>query len=216
MICTWRPISYSLLRARPKAERVLLRVRENTEYERPAGRPWSRFSEAYNSGTESPMGKRSSLVGTPISLLPCMGPMPNHASIHCGTWRVLPGGCHKCSACCFSVTAGPIALKFGMQLGDPLVSLCLCSIHGWGISARAHVQRYPHTALLYLRNGLTDCVQIWYVGWGSLAKCLPQVIGGVHLHVRTCAPLSHKCSACRHSVTVGPIALKFGMHLETD
>ena len=43
----------------------------------------------------------------------------NTASTHCGTWRVLPelGGCHKCSACCFSVTAGPIALKFGMQLG---------------------------------------------------------------------------------------------------
>ena len=38
----------------------------------------------------------------------------------------------------------------------------------------------PYTALLYLRNGLTDCVQIWYVGWGSLTKCLPQVIGGVH------------------------------------
>ena len=69
----------------------------------------------------------------------------------------------------------------------------------------------PYTALLYLRNGLTDCVQIWYVGWGSLTKCLPQVIGGVHpfLHVRTCAPLSHKCSSCCHSVTVGPIALKF-------
>ena len=31
------------LRARPKAERVLLRIRENPEYERPAGRPWSRF-----------------------------------------------------------------------------------------------------------------------------------------------------------------------------
>ena len=28
-----------LLRARPKAERVLLRIRENPEYERPAGRP---------------------------------------------------------------------------------------------------------------------------------------------------------------------------------
>ena len=26
-------------------------------------------------------------------------------------------GCHKCSACCFSVTAGPIALKFGKRLG---------------------------------------------------------------------------------------------------
>ena len=56
-----------------------------------------------------------------------------------------------------------------------------------GVS-RAHVQRCPHTALLYLRNGLTDCVQIWYVGWGSLTKCLPQVIGGVHLHVRTPFP----------------------------
>ena len=77
------------------------------------------------------------------------------------------------------------------------------------------MQRYPHTALLYLRNGLTDCVQIWYVGWGSLTKCLPQVISGVHLHVRTCASLSHTCSACRHSVTVRPIALKFGMHMET-
>ena len=30
---------YILLRARPKAERVLLRIRENPEYERPAGRP---------------------------------------------------------------------------------------------------------------------------------------------------------------------------------
>ena len=78
------------------------------------------------------------------------------------------------------------------------------------------MQRYPHTAPLYLGNGLADCVQIWYVGWWSLTKCLPQVIGGVHLHVRTCAPLSHKCSACRHSVTVVPIVLKFGMHLETN
>ena len=31
-----------LLRARPKAERVLLRIRENPEYERPAGRPAGR------------------------------------------------------------------------------------------------------------------------------------------------------------------------------
>ena len=122
-------------------------------------------------------------------------------------------GCHKCSACCISVTDGPIALKFGMHLGP--ISYSLCNSHGWGISAHAHVQRLPHTALLYLGNGLTDCVQIWYVGWGSLTKCLPQVIEGVHLHVRTCSPLFHKCSACCFSVTVGPIALKFGMHLGT-
>ena len=123
------------------------------------------------------------------------------------------GGCHKCFACCISVTDGPIALKFGMHLGT--ISYSLYNSHGWGISARAHVQRYPHTALLYLGNGLADCVQIWYVGWGSLTKCLPQVIDEVHLHVRTCAPLFHKCSACCFSVTVGPTALKFGMHLGT-
>ena len=107
-------------------------------------------------------------------------------------------------------------LRWNLACSWRRISYSLCSNHGWDISARAHVQRYPHTALLYLRNGSTDCVQIWYVGWVSLAKCLPQVIGGVHLHVRTCAPLSHKCSACRHSETVGPIALKFGMHWETD
>ena len=52
----------------------------------------------------------------------------------------------------------------------------------WVEYARAHV----HTALLYLRNGLTDCVQIWYVGWGSLSTCFPQVMGGVG-HLCTCA-----------------------------
>ena len=97
-------------------------------------------------------------------------------------------------------------------VGDPLVTADAIITGG----IRAHVQRYTHTVLLYLRNGSTDCVQIWYVGWGSLAKWLSQVICGVHLHVRTCAPLSHKCSACRSSETVGPIVLKFGMHLDTN
>ena len=54
--------------------------------------------------------------------------------------------------------------------------------HGWGISACAYVQ----IALLYIKNGLTDCVQIWYVGWGSLSKCFPQVMGRVG-HLYTCA-----------------------------
>ena len=87
---------------------------------------------------------------------------------------------HKCSACCFSVTVGPIAFKFDIHL-DP-ISYSLCSSHGWGISARAHV----HTTLLYLRNALTDCVQIWYVGWRSLIKCFPQFMGGVG-HLCACA-----------------------------
>ena len=58
----------------------------------------------------------------------------------------------------------------------------LNTIHGWGISARAHVR----IALLYLRNGSTDCVQIWCVGWRSLSTCFPQVMGGVG-HLCTCA-----------------------------
>ena len=40
------------------------------------------------------------------------------------------------------------------------------------------------------------------MGWGSLTKCLPQVIGGVHLHVLRAHPFSINVSACRYSVTV--------------
>ena len=76
----------------------------------------------------------------------------------------------------------------------------LSTSHGWYISARAQV----HTALLHLGNGLADCVQIWCMGWGLLTTCFPQVMGGVHLHVRTCAPLFHT------SGTAGRIVLKFG------
>ena len=82
--------------------------------------------------------------------------------------------------------------------------------HGWSISARAHV----HTALLYLRNGLTDCVQIWYVGWRSLSTCLPQVMGGVGkpLHVRTCTPLPISVS----QDPINQFLLKFDVWLETQ
>ena len=148
------------------------------------------------------------------SLLPCMGPMPNHASTHYSTWRVLPGGMSQMFRLLFLGNGWADCVEIWHALGDPLVTAY--AVVTGGVSLHVRTRRdTPHTALQYLRNDLTDCVQIWYVGWGSLAKCLPQVIGGVHLHVRTCAPFPHKCSACRHSVTVGPIALKFGMHLET-
>ena len=148
--------------------------------------------------------------------------MPNHVSANCGTWRVLPEGMSQMFRLLYLGNGWADCVEIWHAVGDPLVTAYTIVTgraeipnHGWGISARAHVQRYPHTALLYLGNGLTDCVQIWYVGWGSLTKCLPQVIDEVHLHVRTCAPLFHKCSACCFSVTVGPIALKFGMYLGT-
>ena len=81
---------YVLLRARPKAERVLLRIRENPEYERPAGRGHA-FERLISLEPKARLAS-GLLWWVPPFLLPCMGPMPNHASTHCGTWRVLPGG----------------------------------------------------------------------------------------------------------------------------
>ena len=43
------------------------------------------------------------------------------------------------------------------------IIICLIGMHYAIIPlcyARAHVQRYPHTALQYPRNGLADCVQL--------------------------------------------------------
>ena len=62
-----------------------------------------------------------------------------------------------------------------------------------------------HTALLYLTNGSADCVQIWCVGFESLPKCFPQVMGWVSLHVRTCRP--RFCI----SGTAWPIEFNFGV-----
>ena len=122
----------------------------------------------------------------PPFLLPCMGPMPNHASTHCGTWRVLPGGMSQIFRLLFLGNGWADCIEICYAVGNPLVT-AYAVITG-GVSLHVLTCRgTPHTAPLYLGNGLADCVQIWYVGWWSLSKCLPQVIGGVHLHVRTCA-----------------------------
>ena len=97
------------LRARPKAERVLLRIRENPEYERPAVVTLLRGLYLWN---RKPDWQAVFFGGYPHSF--------------CRVWdqcRIMPvptvargacymEGCHKCSACCFSVAAGPIALTF--------------------------------------------------------------------------------------------------------
>ena len=44
----------------------------------------------------------------------------------------------------------------------------------------------------------------------GLSQSIPYS-GGVHLHVRTCAPLFHKSFVCCCSVTAGPIVFKFGV-----
>ena len=140
--------------------------------------------------------------------------MPNHVSAYCGQWRVLPGGMSQMFRLLFLGNGWADCVEIWHALGDPLVTAYAVVTGGVSLHVRT-AQRYAHTALLYLGNGLVHCVQIWYVGLGSLTNCLPQVMDGVHLHVRTCAPLLHKCSPCCFSVTAGPIALKFGMHLGT-
>ena len=73
---------------------------------------------------------------------------------------------------------------------------------------------HVHTALLYLRNGLTDCVQIWYVGWRSLSKCFPQVMCGVgYLCTFARAPVHPHL---RISGSEWPMVLKFDVWLETQ
>ena len=166
------------------------------------------LSMSYISGTVSPIDKQSSLVGNPI---PSAVYRTNAESCQCLLWRVARAtwGMSQMFRLLFLGNGWADCVAIWHAFGDPLVT-AYAEVTG---EVCAHVQTYPHTALLYLGNGLVDCVQIWYVGWGSLTKCLPQVMDGVHLHVRTCAPLFHKCSPCCFSITAGPIALKFGMHL---
>ena len=117
----------------------------------------------------------------------------------------------------FPAVSGPVGndwadyVEIWYALGDPLVTAY--SVFRGGVSLHVRTYRDTPKPRFCISNCLADCVQIWYVGWGSLTKCLQQVIGRVYLHVRTCAPLFHKCFACCYSVTVGPIELKFGMHL---
>ena len=112
------------LRARPKAERVLLRIRENPEYERPAGRPAGRGHAFERLISLEPKAQLTSglLWWVPPSLLPCMGPMPNRASTHCGTWRVLPGGMSQMFRLLFLGNGWTDCAEILYALGAPLVT----------------------------------------------------------------------------------------------
>ena len=108
-----------------------------------------------------------------------------------------------------------------MHLGAPLVTAYTVVTVGVSLHVRTcrdtpppHTHTRTHRASVSRKRLGRLCSNL-VCGLGSLTKCLPQVMGGVHLHVRTCAPHLHKCSTCCYSVTVGPIALKFAMHLET-
>ena len=68
-----------------RSEFLLIYTKNLSMSGRPAGRPWSRFSETYISGTVSPIDKRSSLVGSPI---PSAVYGTNAESCQCQLWHV--------------------------------------------------------------------------------------------------------------------------------
>ena len=68
-----------------RSEFLLIYTKNLSMSGRPAGRPWSRFWEAYISGTVSPIDKRSSLVGSPI---PSAVYGTNAESCQCQLWHV--------------------------------------------------------------------------------------------------------------------------------
>ena len=112
----------------------------------------------YISGTETPTDKRSSLVGTPI---PSTVYGINAESCQYLLWHVARAA-RMLSQIFHLLFLGNDCAEIFVCTWGP-ISYSLCSSHGSGISARAHVQRYPQTALLYLRNGLADRIQFWCV-----------------------------------------------------
>ena len=128
-----------LLRARPKAERVILRIREILSM---SGRPADRshaFERLYISGTKSPIDKRSSLVGTPI---PSTVYGTNAESCPYPLWHVARatwGDVYKCSACCFLGNGWADCAEIVYALGAPLVTAY--AVVTGGVSLHVHTCR---------------------------------------------------------------------------
>ena len=78
---------------------------------------------------------------------------------------------------CILQTARPIVFKFGVWISSHYLS----AFHKSWVGYLCTCARADRTSV-----SLADCVQIWYVGWGSLSTCFPQVMGGMG-HLCTCA-----------------------------
>ena len=109
----------------------------------------------------------------------------------------------------YSEMAGLIVTKFGVWLDT--MKRCI-SHKSWMACnrtwAREHVQMFP--SISFPGKGGTYCAEIWYVVRDQLGRRFILLRGGVHLQVRTCAPLF------RILGTAGWIALKFSMLLDTN
>ena len=132
-----------------RAERVLSYLREKSEYSRPGPAP-SRSLKPYISGTSCLIDKRSSLI-IPLGCKSCMAWLPYCVSADHGTWRVPNLGyfgrppktlyLNNCT------TAGPIGLRFCIQLGTQQ-TIHVCGSFFWGVlqhvrtcTPRFHISR---------------------------------------------------------------------------
>ena len=135
------------------------------------------------------------------------------------TWRVPPEGMSQMFRVLFLGNGMADCVETWYALGDPLVTAYAVVTGKVLLHVRTRAEIPPHRASVSRKRLGRLCSNL--VCWlRVITKCLPQVMGGVYLHVRTCArahPFSINVprSAYCYLVTVGPIALKFGMHLET-
>ena len=173
----------------------LLRIRETPEYEKPAGRPCSRYWEAYISGTESPIDdKRSSSVPIPSTVYGTNAESCHYLLWHV-TWRVSIENKGKSWVLAaagrpwsriweayISGTGSPID-KQSSLVGTPSLLPCQCLL--WHV-ARAARRVSQIFRLLFLSNDWADCVEILYALGGPLVTAYAVVTVGVSLHVRTC------------------------------
>ena len=68
-----------------------------------------------------------------------MGPMPNHGSAHCGTWRVLPEGMSQMFRLLYLGNGWADCVEIWHALGDPLVTAY--AVVTGGVSLHVHTCR---------------------------------------------------------------------------
>ena len=108
-------------------------------------RPAGRRGHAYRLMPLEPRARLTSglLWWVPPFLLPCMGPMPNHASDHCDTWRVLLGGMSQMFRLLFLGNGWADCVEIWHALGDPLVTAYAVVTGGVSLQVRqARIQDF--------------------------------------------------------------------------
>ena len=139
--------------------------------DRPAGRPAGRGHAFERLISLEPKARLTSglLWWVPPSLLPCMEPMPNHASTQCGTWRVLPGGMSQMFRLLFLGNGWADCVEIWHALGDPLVT-AYAVVTGRCMTARDRLRAWD-VKFLESSNLTHKSCGIFVASWG-FAHCI--------------------------------------------